>query len=264
MSPNECMICPPAALTSLELSPEQRQNRPFPTSSGLTKLCVAPVSKSTSVSTPPIVRVPIRDPHQNPSHSRFQTMHSIECKQINSEITRDRIKRSRSTVVSGQLIHPWCCGRPALGRLSRVSTTLPLSSLPLRTFTLEMFALAAMERSPRAAASGLALSPAWSSAISDGMIQAATSHTSSHGFPAFTWMVLTTLGTFRSSTRGLASVNLVPLPFSVVSLTRWNRLRLCLKLGFLGQVRLQKSYTFNQLSDGAGGADRTVSSQLRP
>ncbi|CAN7093052.1 unnamed protein product [Brassica rapa subsp. narinosa] len=59
-----------------------------------------------------------RPTSESPRHSRFQTKHSIECKQINSEITRDRIKRSRSTVVSGQLIHPWCCGRPALGRLS--------------------------------------------------------------------------------------------------------------------------------------------------
>ncbi|WZY99661.1 hypothetical protein YC2023_071990 [Brassica napus] len=66
MRPSEFMACPPAALTIPKLSPASRHNRLFPTSPGLTKLCVAPVSKSTWVSTPPIMRVPNRDPHQNP------------------------------------------------------------------------------------------------------------------------------------------------------------------------------------------------------
>ena len=138
--------------------------------------------------------------------------------------SQTRIRRSRSTVVSEKLIHPWCCGRPSLGRLSRVSTTLPLSSLPFGTVTLVVFTLAAMETSQRAASTGLALSPAWSSAVPDRMIHAATMHTSPHGFPAFTRIVLTTLGTFRSTTRGFGSVHLGPLSVSVVSLTRGDRL----------------------------------------
>ena len=147
----------------------------------------------------------------------------------------------------------------ALGRLACVSTTLPLTSLQLGTFRLEMSFLATLETSHRAASTRLVRSRT----VLDSMVHAATSNTSPHGLPALTRMVPSTFGTLRSATRGLASVHLVPFSLFIICPARWATLWLSLKLSFLSQVRLQKSHPFNQFANGVDGADRSVGFQFR-
>ena len=223
------------------------------------------MSKSTCVSTPPIMRVPTREPHQSSlTILGLRPNIATEFKKINSE----------SYLWSTRTIHkccrPWTARTPeelwsaysglAYQRLHGPFLVPPAASdIPSGSaqtchngkksesrLHLVGPGLTLVEGSPGLSdpCCRLENKPPWPSSIA--------------------WMASTTLREFMLVTGGFTSLNLIPFPLLVIGLTDRTWLRSRLKLGFVGQVSLQHCHTFHQLRHGVEGAGQALGSQFGP